>query len=141
MSLRNVDITSALRRMADRRIEEAMKDGKFDNLPGAGKPLDLEDMPADEDARLMWWALRLLKGNDFVPDEIRWRKQIAVMKLELARATEEQRVRTLCRDINDLVRKLNTLGTNAISSDVVGVDESAELEKRRARPGREAREA
>lgn len=141
MSLRTVDITSALRRMADRRIEEAMKDGKFDNLPGAGKPLDLEDMPADEDARLMWWALRLLKGNDFVPDEIRWRKQIAVMKLELARATEEQRVRTLCRDINDLVRKLNTLGTNAISSDVVGVDESAELEKRRARPGREAREA
>ena len=40
MSLKNVDITSALRRLADRRIEDAMKEGKFDNLSGAGKPLD-----------------------------------------------------------------------------------------------------
>lgn len=46
MSLKNVDVGDALRRLADKRIEDAMKEGKFDNLEGAGKPLDLEPMPA-----------------------------------------------------------------------------------------------
>ena len=62
-----------LRRLADRRIEDAMKEGKFDNLPGKGKPLNLEPMPAEENARLTWWALRILKNNDYTPDEIRSR--------------------------------------------------------------------
>jgi hypothetical protein len=55
VSLKNVDIECALRRIADRRIEEAMREGKFDNLPGAGKPLNLEPMPAEENARMTWW--------------------------------------------------------------------------------------
>lgn len=63
MSLKNVDIDAALRRVADRRIEEAMQEGKFDNLPGSGAPLDLEPMPADEHARMIWWAVRLLRKN------------------------------------------------------------------------------
>lgn len=33
--------TSAKR--CDRKFEEAIRSGKFDNLPGAGKPLDLEE--------------------------------------------------------------------------------------------------
>ena len=65
MSFRHVDIEGALRRLADRRIEDAMKEGKFDNLEGAGQPLDLEPMPAEEGARMMWWTVRLLRktGN------------------------------------------------------------------------------
>ena len=65
MSLRNIDLASAMRRIADRLIEDAMKEGKFDNLPGAGKPLELEPMPPEENARAAWWAIRLLKktGN------------------------------------------------------------------------------
>ncbi len=31
MSLKDIDIESALRRLADRRIEEAMREGKFTN--------------------------------------------------------------------------------------------------------------
>ena len=65
MSLKNVDIGSALRRLAERRIEEAMKEGKFDNLAGAGAPLELELAPADENARIVWWTVRILRqtGN------------------------------------------------------------------------------
>src|SRR5439155_8100542 len=51
MLLHHIDLASALRRLAEKRIEEAMKEGKFDNLAGAGKPLNLEPMPADEGAR------------------------------------------------------------------------------------------
>ncbi len=37
--------------IAEDRIREAMEQGKFDNLPGTGKPLrDLDD-PVDE----FWW--------------------------------------------------------------------------------------
>jgi hypothetical protein len=80
MSLKDVDIGAALRRLAERRIEDAMKEGKFDNLAGAGQPLDLEPMPAEECARMIWWTVRILKqtGNtDFaiklskMPDALR----------------------------------------------------------------------
>jgi Domain of unknown function (DUF1992) len=127
MSLKNIDIGSALRRLADKRIEDAMKEGKFDNLEGAGKPLDLEDMPADEDVRMMWWAIRILRRNDFTPHEIRWRKIVDGLKAELAEACDETRVRKLVIQINELVRKINTLGTNALKSAIVGVSLEEEL--------------
>src|SRR6266550_5378392 len=109
MGLTNVDIESVLRRLADRRIEDAMKEGKFDNLRGKGQPLDLEPMPADENARLMWWALRILRNNEFTPEEVRWRKRIETMKAELQHVTDERELRARVAQINLLVRKLNTL--------------------------------
>jgi hypothetical protein len=131
MPFKHIDMESALRRLADRRIEDAMKEGKFDNLPGAGRPIDLEPMPADENARLTWWAIRILKGNDVVPDEVVWRKRIDVMKGELAETRCERRLRALVQQINVLVYKLNTLGTNALQSAVCGVDLDAELARLR----------
>src|SRR5215218_1502814 len=137
MGLHNVDIGAALRRLADKRIEDAMKEGKFDNLEGAGKPLDLEPMPADENARMTWWAIRILRQNDVTPDEIRWRKMVEGLKEQLSRTIDEPRVRKLVTQINELVHKINTLGTNAMKSAVVGVSLEAELE----RTGRSATEA
>ena len=131
MSLKHVDLEFALRRLADRRIEEAMREGKFDNLAGAGKPLDLDPMPADENARMTWWMLRILKGADFTPEEVRWRRQIDAMKDELNKATTEKRVEVLVRAINGLVHQINTMGTNAINIAVAPV--SLEIERRRLR--------
>src|SRR5918997_7093737 len=133
MGLKDVDIEGALRRLADRKIEEAMRAGKFSNLSGAGKPIDLEPMPADENARLMWWALRIFKQNDLTPDEVRWRKQIDGLKDELAVATTEARVVALVRAINALVRQVNTLGTNALKAGVAPLDLEAEKERLRER--------
>jgi hypothetical protein len=133
MSLKHVDLESALRRLADRRIEEAMREGKFDNLAGAGKPLDLEPMPADENARMTWWMLRILKGADFTPDEIRLRRQIESLKGELAAATTEHRVEALVRTVNGLVHQLNTLGTNAIHIAVSPVSLEVEIDRLRER--------
>ena len=133
MGLKDVDLESALRRLAERRIEEAMREGKFDNLPGAGKPLDLEPMPADENARLTWWALRIMRTNDFTPDEVRWRKQIETLKDELSAATSEARVVVLVKTINGLVRQLNTMGTNAIRTPVTTVSLEDALRRVRER--------
>src|SRR4051812_37041408 len=135
MSLKNIDIGAALRRLADKRIEDAMKEGKFDNLPGAGQPLELEPMPAEENARMTWWAIRILRQNDVTPDEIRWRKILDGLRAQLAETRDETRVTQLVTQINEFVRKVNTLGTNALNSPVVGV--SLEDELRRVRVGRD----
>jgi hypothetical protein len=55
---------SAIAFVAERKIEEALADGAFDNLPGMGKPLELEDLshlPPD-----MRMAYTILKNSGFV---------------------------------------------------------------------------
>jgi hypothetical protein len=131
MGLQNVDIESGLRRLAEKRIEKAMREGKFDNLPGFGKPLDLEPMLADENARMTWWALRLMRQNDFIPDEIQWRKQIDRLKLAIEKLSDESKLPALVQQTNDLVRRLNTLGTNAIQLPIAPL--SLEVEENRLR--------
>ena len=133
MSLKNVDIEGGLRRLADRRIEEAMKQGKFRNLKGEGQPLDLEPMPAEENARLTWWALRILKNNDVMPEEVRWRKQIDHLKQQIEELMDEEPLARLVAQINGLVHRLNTLGTNALKSPIAPVDLEAERQRLRAR--------
>lgn len=130
MSLKDIDLGAALHRLADRKIEQAMRDGKFDNLEGAGKPMNLEPMPAEENARLNWWALRLLKQNDFVPHEVQWRKQIEQLKDKLGQTNDDAEVVRLVAAINRLVMQLNTLGTNAMKGNVAPVSLEAERRKR-----------
>src|SRR3982751_925459 len=100
MSLKNLDIEGALRRLAERRIEDGMKEGKFDNLAGAGAPLELEPMPAEERARMMWWTLRILKQNDVTPHEVQWRKAIDYVRSQIDRLTEESRLEPLVSQFN-----------------------------------------
>jgi hypothetical protein len=133
VSLKHIDIESAMRRLADRRIEDAMKEGKFDNLAGAGQPIELEPMPAEENARLLWWALRILRKNDIIPDEIRWRKLIDGLNGELSNCKDARRVEALVTQINALVRRINTLGTNALNMPIIGVDLETELARLRDR--------
>ena len=47
----------------DQQIEEAQRSGKFDNLPGKGKPLKLNENPFQDPA--LDAAYTLLKDNDF----------------------------------------------------------------------------
>ena len=133
MGLHNIDITAAMRRLAERRIEEGMREGKFDNLEGAGKPLELEPAPADENARMTWWAIRILKQNDVIPDEVRWRKALDHLRARLDGVADEAHVARVVREINELVHKINTLGTNALKGPVAPVDLDTELARLRAR--------
>ena len=133
MSLKGVDLEHVLRRVAERRIEDAMREGKFDNLPGQGQPLDLDPAPAEENTRLTWWCLRILKNSNFTPEEVRYRKAIDHLKAALAAARDPAVVERLVGQINELVRKLNTLGTNAINLGVAPVSCETELDRMRRR--------
>ncbi len=67
----------------DEIIQQAMQEGAFDNLPGKGKPLNLDENPfLDQEWQL---AYHLLKQNGFAPDFIEQRQSI---ELELAVARQ-----------------------------------------------------
>ncbi|MBF0241856.1 MAG: DUF1992 domain-containing protein [Desulfamplus sp.] len=59
--------------LVEERILKAQKNGEMDNLPGQGKPLNLEDMKIPEEFRMVH---RVLKNSGFVPPEVELRKQI-----------------------------------------------------------------
>lgn len=68
--------------LIDDIINEAREDGKFDNLQGEGKPIELEENPYANDKQL---AYKLLKDNDFTLPWIDERKRI-LGDLDLFRA-------------------------------------------------------
>ena len=69
------------RSLVEHRIQEAMKDGAFDNLPGQGKPLRFNQNPYLEPGQEL--AFGLLKNNGFAPEWIERDKEI---RQELAEA-------------------------------------------------------
>ena len=78
------------------RIAEAQRAGAFDDLPGAGKPLDLsDDRLIPEDIRM---AYRILRNAGFVPPEVEARKDAAdLRKLIAATADDPARRRALAK--------------------------------------------
>lgn len=62
------------RDLVSKRIEEAMRRGDFDNLPGRGKPVDVSRQPFVPEDQLM--AFKLLQNNDLTPDWIAERKEV-----------------------------------------------------------------
>jgi len=62
-------------RIAEQKILEALARGEFDDLPGAGRRLLLDDDTlVPQDLRL---AHRILKNAGFVPPEVEARRRIA----------------------------------------------------------------
>jgi hypothetical protein len=71
--------------IAEQRIAEAIANGELDDLPGAGRPLDLDDDALiPEELRL---AHRILKNAGYVPPEL---ETLNVEKLALLRAKMEK---------------------------------------------------
>ena len=99
------DYFSILRQIAEQRISEAMEKGTFDNLPGKGKPLQLDDdshLPPEQ--RM---AYRILKNSGYVDPEVEDRKEIANIRDMLDRCTDESTRYRQIQKLNALVTKVN----------------------------------
>jgi len=73
-------------RIAENRIREAMEQGEFDNLPGAGEPLSLEDyFNTPEDLRM---AYSVLKNANCRPLEVELLHEIGRLEQAVAAATD-----------------------------------------------------
>ena len=95
-------------RIVEQRIKEAQERGEFDNLPGHGKPLDLEDdSHVPEDLRI---AYKILKNADCLPPELQEKKEIRQMEDLLASLPDEKERYKLIKKINFRIMKLNMVG-------------------------------
>lgn len=93
--------------IAERRIQEAIANGDFEHLPGAGRPIDEEqDAWVPEDLRM---AYRILKNAGCIPPELELRNEIATMK-DLIRSLDDSPARTnKLRELNFRIMKLNMM--------------------------------
>ena len=90
--------------MVEQRIMEARQKGELDNLPGEGKPLNLEDMALPETLRM---AYRVLKNAGFLPPEVKLRKEIEnVESLLMALPSQAPERQALHNKLNFLINRL-----------------------------------
>ena len=85
-------------RIAENRIREAMQEGEFDNLPGAGKPVDLDGyFKLPEHVRV---AFSILKSANCLPAEVEMLNEIAALEQRLAAApaAEQPEIRRALAD-------------------------------------------
>ena len=74
--------------LAEQRITEAQEAGAFDNLPGYGKPLELEDdshIPPE-----LRMSYKILKNAGYIPPELAERKEIDSLLDMLEHSQDEQ---------------------------------------------------
>jgi DnaJ-like protein len=104
-------------KIVEERIQRAQEDGVFDNLPGKGKPLKLEDDSlVPEELRLTY---KILKNSNCLPMEMELRKQIFNLRQLLNATIDEETRRELRRELNLLVLKFNVKQRRAIRVDLL----------------------
>jgi len=85
----------------DRQIREAIERGEFDDLPGAGKPLQLSDDPD-------WWIKAKLAGEDLrqlLPTPLALKREVEQLDATLADVATEAEVRAIVADLNTRIKE------------------------------------
>ncbi len=98
-------------KIIEKRIQEAVNRGDFDDLPGRGQPLQVEDdSRVPEDLRL---AYKILKNANCLPPELELRKEIRQMEDLLENIPDEKEKYRQIKKINFKIMKLNLIGNRA----------------------------
>lgn len=89
----------------DEKIKEAIAKGEFDNLPGKGKPLDLDAyFAAPEHLRI---GYSILKGADIIPEEVELLRQIEGLKKSLDSSTTRIEKKALRQQLSEKLTNFN----------------------------------
>jgi hypothetical protein len=101
-------------RIAEQRILEAQRAGAFDNLPGKGKPLELEDLSwVPEDLRI---GYHVLKNAHVLPPEVELLKDIHTLEDLLKHVEDEGERRALAKSIQWKMIRLDMLKRRSLDS-------------------------
>ena len=89
----------SLEKFVDEQVRKAIEAGDFDNLPGRGQPIDLRAyFETPEDLRM---AYSILKGNNFVPEEVELLREVDELKKRLESAKDADQRNRLRKEISD----------------------------------------
>jgi hypothetical protein len=82
--------------LAEERIKDAIEKGELDDLPGAGRPLELEDLSrVPEELRTSYLVL---KNAGVLPEELVLRKELVSLQRLLAACRDDDPRATELRD-------------------------------------------
>jgi len=84
----------------DLQVQQAIERGDFDDLPGAGKPIELDDTHDPN-----WWVKKLIERENvaIVPVSVALRREDAELDDRLDRLNTEADVRRELKDFNERV--------------------------------------
>ena len=100
-------------RVVEERIREAQREGAFDNLPGKGKPLQLEDQSLiPEDLRMSY---HILKNAHVLPPEVELRKEIKTLQDLLKYVEDESERKAMAKEIEWKMVRLDLLRRRSFS--------------------------
>ena len=97
-------------KLAEQHILKAQDEGEFNNLPGEGQPLKLEDnvlVPAE-----LRSAYRLLKNSGCLPQEVHLRREIEDVENLILLAEKEYEREAHSRRLRALLFRLSQAGTS-----------------------------
>src|SRR5215831_8576161 len=94
-------------KLVEEKIRAAMEAGEFDNLQGAGLPLDLDEYFATpEDLRV---SFSVLKNARVLPREVELLKEIESLKKAIAAASSFEDKLRLRRELNDALLQYDVI--------------------------------
>ena len=97
--------TMSFQKNVDKKIEEAIARGEFDNLPGKGKPLDLDAYFAAPEHLRMGYSI--LKSADVIPEEMELLRQIEALKKSLHSSTTPMEEKALRQQLSEKLTNFN----------------------------------
>ena len=116
----------------ERQIREAIERGEFDNLPGAGKPLEGLDDRRDDD----WWIKRKLERENLppvLPTSLSLRKEAKEIIETVADLRSEVQVREIVQDLNNRILDARRRGMDGPPIVIATLDIDAVVRQWRAR--------
>lgn len=93
--------------LAEAKIKEAIKAGDLDNLPGKGRPLQLEDLSrVPEDLRT---GFKMMKNAGFLPEELQLKKEMVTLNELIACCDDGNELAELKRRLSEKMLRFNRL--------------------------------
>lgn len=109
-------------KIIEERIRKAQEEGQFDDLPGKGQPLDLEELNGvREELRL---AYKILKNADCKPPELEIKEEIRRTEDLLQGMGDTKKKLRMIKKLNFLIMKLNTMRQGSAEFEMPQVYES-----------------
>lgn len=95
----------SLEKYVEEKIKQAIENGEFDNLEGAGKPLNFDDYFATpEDLRM---GYSVLKSAKIVPEEVDRLKEIGELKEKIVFCADPNEKKKLTKIFNEKNSRLD----------------------------------
>ncbi len=114
-------------KIVEQKIQDAQRRGVFDDLPGAGKPIDLDsDFRIPEDLRMVY---KILKNAGCIPPELELKRDISRMEDLLGSMKDTEEKYRVMKKLNHLITKLNMRRNGPIDMEIPEAYEHKLVEK------------